>query len=109
MLQKKILEYEECVHTSNTKILDLNKKLSEFQVTDGSSFVTATTASCSKITELSKKLREKFAEIEVLKTKYSKAEKLLIEYSEKLQKQEETVNDNNSKIQDTFLISLTVE
>lgn len=93
MSQRKILEYEQCIRNSNSTITDLKRKLSEYQNVNSGGFVVAANASCAKIAELSKKLREKCAENEVLKTKYSKAEKLLKEYNEKLHKQEEVVNN----------------
>lgn len=90
MSQKKIQDYEQCISASNSKIMELNRKLAEFQNAQSkNSFVVAANASCAKITQLSKKLREKCSEVEVLKTKYSKAEKLLKEYSEKSHHQEE--------------------
>lgn len=108
MSQKKIQEYEQCIRASNSKIMDLNKKLSEFQNAhnNNNAFVVAANASCTKITELSKKLREKCAEVEVLKTKYSKAEKLLKEYIEKLQNQEVDSSDGKIQTQKLLLYSI---
>lgn len=83
MLQKKCREYEQYLSTSQSKIEDLNKKLNEYQNEGRNGFVTASNASCNKIAELSKKLREKTSEMEGLKSKYSKLEKLLKQYNEK--------------------------
>lgn len=97
MLQKTVQEHQQNLHASEAKIEELHKKLSEYQNISKNGFATAASASCNKIAELSKKLREKNSEIEVLKTKYSRAEKLLKEYSEKPSK-EEAVESNGAQI-----------
>lgn len=70
----------------------------EFQNSNGG-FTTAANASSSKIVELSKKLREKNSEVEVLKTKCSKLEKLLREVEDNQQKQ-----DTNGQLSSSFLL-----
>lgn len=105
MFQKSVKEYEQTICNSNSKIADLNRKLSEFQITCSSNnFTLAANASATRITELSKKLREKCAEVEVLKTKYSKSVKLLKEYGEKLHQQEDVLANNGKTCKRTILL-----
>lgn len=101
MLQKNFREYEQYLSISQSKIEDLTKRLNEYQNEGRNGFVTASNASCNKIAELSKKLREKTSEMEALKAKYSKLEKLLKEYNEK-----QSEVENSGKLKNIFLITL---
>lgn len=75
MLKKNLHETEELLQTSQTKVNELQNKVEEFGT--NKNFVIASNVASSKIVELSKKLRDKNSEVEVLKTKCSKLEKII--------------------------------
>lgn len=80
MLRKNLNEYEERINQSQNEINNLNNRINGFS--SEQSFLTASGATSSKIVELSKKIREKTAEVEVLKTKCAKLEKNLLQLTE---------------------------
>lgn len=80
MLRKNIKEYEEKNHRSQNEINNLNSRINGFN--SEQTFSTASGATSSKIVELSKKIREKTAEVEVLKTKCAKLEKNVLQLTE---------------------------
>lgn len=82
MLKKNLFETEERLQESCLEIENLKRKITEFN-NNKSSYQTASNVTSEKIVELSKKLREKNAEVEVLKTKSSKLEKIINELNEK--------------------------
>lgn len=92
MLQKTIEDQHVKLNESQMELKNLQKQLSKNQSSSSSSsFVSSSEVASSKIVELSKKLREKSSEIEVLKTKYSKLEKYLIEMQEQTEETNEVV------------------
>lgn len=72
MLKKNISEQEQINNDSKSQINLLNNQLQKY--TSHSTFTSASDVASVKIVELTKKLREKYAEVEVLKTKCSKLE-----------------------------------
>lgn len=88
MLQKNLSESESHYNNCKNKISELEKKLKTFE-NDGHGILNSTQVASSKIVELSKKLREKNSEVEVLKTKNSKLQQLIYE----LQESEEEIKD----------------
>lgn len=90
MLKKNLCENEEVMQKSQSKIDELNNKLEEFNTSK--SYVTASNVASSKIVELSKKLREKNSEVEVLKTKCSKLEKIISHLNKQQSSQIQTGN-----------------
>lgn len=80
MLRKNINEYEEKIHQSQNEINNLHSRINGFN--SEQTFSTASGVVSSKIVELSKKIREKTAEVEVLKTKCAKLEKNLLQLTE---------------------------
>lgn len=90
MLKKNLNENEELLHTSQLKVNELRNKLEDFST--NKNFVIASNVASSKIVDLSKKLREKTSEVEVLKTKCSRLEKLIAQLDKQQSSQIQTGN-----------------
>lgn len=88
MLRKNLSGSEFNYNDCKNKIAELEKKLKMYE-NDGNSILNSTQVASSKIVELTKKLRVKNSEVEVLKTKNSKLQQLIFE----LQENEEQIKD----------------
>ncbi|XP_044746400.1 protein lava lamp-like isoform X2 [Coccinella septempunctata] len=83
MLRKNLQENESSLNENKSIIDNLKNKLKEYENTDNKhQYTTSTALASSKIVELSRKLREKNAEVESYKTKCSKLEKQIFEIYE---------------------------
>ncbi|KAJ8958764.1 hypothetical protein NQ314_006363 [Rhamnusium bicolor] len=91
MLQKNLSDTELDYNKCKTKINELETKLKHFEkLTDGNDILNSTQVASIKIVELSKKLREKNSEVEVLKTKNSKLEQHVYQLQHKPEDHKET-------------------
>lgn len=80
MLRRNVEENEKSLIQKNSTIENLRNELKKYENAEGKhDFSTATSLASTKIVELSRKLREKNAEVESWKTKCSKLERKVIE------------------------------
>ncbi|KAJ8924465.1 hypothetical protein NQ315_007262 [Exocentrus adspersus] len=85
MLQKNLADTEDKYNNCKRKVVDLESKLKYYENdnSDNKSVMHSTQVASLKIVELSKKIREKNAEVEALKTKNSKLQQVILELREK--------------------------
>lgn len=93
MLQKNLSEKDILIENYNRQINNLTAKISEYEQFADKSQSGVSHLVSAKIVELSKKLRDKNAEIESMKTKYAKLKQKLFKLENNIPKTEPEIEN----------------